>query len=196
MPTQHPWETAESRTVQKDILTQTCSEQISLHSSKSVSLETGMILLQDHVDSVDAQSYPVIAAAPQTNSTLCRCAASMKAVAELECELRSIRWHRLSPYCATGLGTSYLTAHQSHFLEPWARVACMHRTHICTSQLQASFPKDQKLLPMSRGNCVATVHTSSCMNTHNYPVFTCKYPSAHGFFGKCQLHRCNPGARI
>lgn len=40
------------------------------------------------------------------------------------------------------------------------------------------------------------VPRSSCSHTHNYPVFTCKYPSAHGFFGKCQLHRCNPGAQI
>lgn len=40
------------------------------------------------------------------------------------------------------------------------------------------------------------VHRSSYSHTDNYSVFTCKYPSAHGFSGKCQLHRCNPGAQI
>ena len=85
---------------------------------------------------------------------------------------------------------AHITTHLSYFSETWARAIgsapancgpAFQRTRHCSQHLE------ERLI---------IVHRSSRAHTHNYPVFTCKYPSAHGFFGKCQLHRCHPGAQI
>lgn len=90
-----------------------------------------------------------------------------------------------------------ISTHHTFFPKTWERISYTPRTPICTSKLQASFPKDQKLLPTSRGEADNCVQKLSCSLTHTIIRFS--HANIHlymDFSGKCQLHRCYPGAHI
>lgn len=104
------------------------------------------------------------------------------------------------PHSVTVPGTSpmantHVATQLSCFSETWARASYTHRIRSAPANCRPAFQRTRHCSQHLEERLII-VHRSSCSHTHNYPVFTCKYPSAHGFFGKCQLHRCNPGAQI